>query len=323
MSWWLVYTIAAGSWVAINAVIIMLQRRPAVSTIAWLMVLVFLPIVGLVIYRLIGPLRLERRKRRREPSKRRRRGPSRARRARRRLRAPPARDGRDRARRLAAAARRTVAIYLDGASTYEAILEAVARREAPRPPRVLHLGARHDRHPAARRADRAREGGRQGAHDRRRHRLEQTVEASSSSRCARRASRSRGSTRCGCCKLRLRRPTSAPTARSSSCDGRVGFTGGMNITDSHSAAVGPDYWRDTHLRIDRRRGVAAAAPVPRGLVLRGRRACARSTPSTFPPPHDDGEHLVQIVGSGPDSDAFAIHKVLFTAINQSTDAAAG
>src|SRR5678816_4466309 len=41
------------------------QRRSPASTMAWLLVLALLPIVGWVVYRLIGPQRLERRKMRR------------------------------------------------------------------------------------------------------------------------------------------------------------------------------------------------------------------------------------------------------------------
>ncbi len=40
---------------------------------------------------------------------------------------------------------------------------------------------------------------------------------------------------------------------------------------------------------------------------------------TFPAQEKAGEHVVQVIGSGPDSAAFAIHKVVFTAINQATD----
>src|SRR4051812_28595670 len=47
------------------AVVIVLQRRSAAATIAWLLVLAFLPIVGWIAYRLIGPQRLERKKLRR------------------------------------------------------------------------------------------------------------------------------------------------------------------------------------------------------------------------------------------------------------------
>ena len=48
------------------AVVIVLQRRSPAATIAWMLVLAFLPIVGYVVYRLIGPQRLERKKLRRQ-----------------------------------------------------------------------------------------------------------------------------------------------------------------------------------------------------------------------------------------------------------------
>src|SRR5689334_4393073 len=52
-------------WAAAMAVVVILQRRSPAATIAWLLVLALLPVVGWMIYRLIGPLRLERRKVRR------------------------------------------------------------------------------------------------------------------------------------------------------------------------------------------------------------------------------------------------------------------
>src|SRR5215213_7316702 len=70
MDWWRVLSLAVPVWIAINAVIIIMQRRSAAATLAWLLALVFLPFVGIVAYRLIGPLRLERRKRRRVRAKR-------------------------------------------------------------------------------------------------------------------------------------------------------------------------------------------------------------------------------------------------------------
>ena len=63
MSWWLLITAGMVVWVGGNAVVIILQRRSAAATIAWLLGLVFLPVIGMLLYTLIGPLRLERRKR--------------------------------------------------------------------------------------------------------------------------------------------------------------------------------------------------------------------------------------------------------------------
>ena len=69
-TWWLVYSLVGVVWFIGNAIVIIMQRRPAASTIAWLLVLVFLPVIGFLVYLLIGPLRLERRKRKHTISKR-------------------------------------------------------------------------------------------------------------------------------------------------------------------------------------------------------------------------------------------------------------
>jgi cardiolipin synthase len=118
--------------------------------------------------------------------------------------------------------------------------------------------------------------------------------------------------------LRVRRPDFRTHRKIVVCDGRVGFTGGMNITDSHSAARSSVYWRDTHMRLTG----AAVWPLQRLFTEDWNFAAGQMCPInevTFPAPTRNGEHLVQIVGSGPDSSAFAIHKAIFTAINQSTD----
>src|SRR5262249_15924487 len=52
-------------WATAMAVVVVLQRRSPAATIAWLLLLALVPIVGWLVYRLIGPLRLERRKARR------------------------------------------------------------------------------------------------------------------------------------------------------------------------------------------------------------------------------------------------------------------
>lgn len=45
MNLWFV-SVGVVVWVAVNAILIAMQRRPAASTIAWLLVLVFIPLVG-------------------------------------------------------------------------------------------------------------------------------------------------------------------------------------------------------------------------------------------------------------------------------------
>jgi cardiolipin synthase len=96
-------------------------------------------------------------------------------------------------------------------------------------------------------------------------------------------------------------------------DGRVGYTGGLNMGAEH-LDPGPGFarWRDTHLRME-------------GLAVRALQAVfaidwANATgdgllpPSHFPPlgPGFEGVHLpVQLVTSGPDSDWRAVRQQYF------------
>jgi cardiolipin synthase len=102
------------------------------------------------------------------------------------------------------------------------------------------------------------------------------------------------------------------------CDGRIGFTGGMNISDDHSAKLSPHYWRDTHLRLTG----PAVWPIQRLFFEDWYYAAEQLIPvtsDTIPPPEGEAAtQIVQIVGSGPDTSDFAIHKVFFTAINHAT-----
>jgi len=59
---WIVIALEA-AWIAGMATWIALERRPAASTLAWIFALAFLPAIGIPIYLLIGPRRLERRRR--------------------------------------------------------------------------------------------------------------------------------------------------------------------------------------------------------------------------------------------------------------------
>ena len=68
--WTVTLSLALAAWVVGVAIAIILERRSAAATLAWLLALVFLPGVGLLLYRLIGPLRLERKKLKRTASRR-------------------------------------------------------------------------------------------------------------------------------------------------------------------------------------------------------------------------------------------------------------
>lgn len=101
-------------------------------------------------------------------------------------------------------------------------------------------------------------------------------------------------------------------------DGEVGFTGGMNIGDEyHGKNPKFGYWRDTHLRI---RG-----PV----VLQLQKVFARdwyfatqeqlANPRLFPPTDVLGSNIAQVISGEPTGDFEAFHSVMFAAINQAQD----
>ena len=61
MSWWTIATIAEVAWVVFMGLGIILARRSPVATIAWIVVLAWLPLFGVAIYFFFGPRRLKRR----------------------------------------------------------------------------------------------------------------------------------------------------------------------------------------------------------------------------------------------------------------------
>ena len=317
--WVPLLTIGLAIWVASVSVVLILQRRSATATLAWLFALVFLPVVGIVIYRIIGPLRLKRKRIKRVAN---RRVVHEA------LDALAAIDD-DKAEHLQLARvgmelgeasplrALEIEVYLGGDAAYAAILAAVAaathhihleyyiwepdqigtelrdaliaRRKAGVQVRIVLDGT--------------------GSNNLKKRFLAPLHEAGVDLAWFNPV-RIRS--------LRLRRPDFRTHRKIVVCDGRVGFTGGMNITDDHSASRSPHYWRDTHVRMTG----AAVWPLQRMFVEDWYFAAGTMCPidaDTFPSREQVGTHLVQIIGSGPDSGSFAIHKTLFTAINQSTE----
>jgi cardiolipin synthase len=105
------------------------------------------------------------------------------------------------------------------------------------------------------------------------------------------------------------------------CDGRIGFIGGMNVSERHSARhVGAAAWRDTHLLV-------AGEPV-RKLQRVFLEDWLFATPETlvmgtgiaryFPALRSEHGPWVQIVASGPDEERDAIHKAYFGALTAAT-----
>lgn len=99
------------------------------------------------------------------------------------------------------------------------------------------------------------------------------------------------------------------------CDGRVGFTGGINVCDEQSAAAsGEQAWRDTNVQIE-------GAPVA-GLQLafledwHFATGGAPRADAYFPQVDRTATGpWMQVLASGPDEDSYAIEKFCFAAIS--------
>ena len=94
-------------------------------------------------------------------------------------------------------------------------------------------------------------------------------------------------------------------------DGRIGYTGGLNMGEEHLSGMGVyKAWRDTHLRI-----VGGAARALQGAFVSDWFQATRQKvldSSLFPPVAEPTEDIpVQIISSGPDSKHEAIRQLYF------------
>lgn len=101
-------------------------------------------------------------------------------------------------------------------------------------------------------------------------------------------------------------------------DGKVGFVGGINVSDRYvNRQPGKLFWRDTHVRIN-----GPGVHYLQYIFLCDWNFCAddhlQPNDRFFPPDqtfHNNGNKLVQIAASGPDSDSPTILYSLLQAIN--------
>lgn len=313
---WPILTSLATAWAVIAAGVILLQRRSAAATLAWLLVLLLLPIVGLVLYRFLGPLRLERKRLRRRVA---RQVIADAMQALAWIRAaggdhlqvakvpiamnePPPLHAHD------------LDLYVDGASAYAAILAAI---EAATHHVHLEYYIFEPDQIGTRLRDLLVKKARAGVA------VRLLVDGTGSSRLGRRFLRPLREAGAQVAWfnpvslrwIRTRRVDFRCHRKIVICDGTVGFTGGMNVADAHSAELSKTYWRDTHLRLDG----AVVLTLQRIFVEDWFFATEQVCPETadlFPLGNGVGRHVVQVVASGPDHDYLTIHSTYFTAITR-------
>ena len=303
---WLVYVLGLSVW-------IILQKREPVATLSWVMSLALLPYIGFLIYFLLGPQKIQR--------QRLRRGRSRS--GLEQLAGPV--PGNPECLELARLGQATTGLppssatamqwLVDGHATYEALLAAIA---AARHHVHLEYYIWNPDRTGLRLRDalvaRARAGvavrlllDAVGAGRMRRRHLQPLLDAGAE---------------VGWFHPTGFRPFTRPWLNLRShrkivvVDGRIGFMGGINVTDEENDALRPDAYRDLHLRME--------GPVVRSLQLvfvedwvyaAGCEARAFGA-AEYWPPQDPGPVGAQVLVSGPDSSWEAIHRLHVAAIHE-------
>jgi len=298
---WAVYLIGLGGW-------IVLQKREPAATISWLLGLALLPYLGFIIYHWLGPQRIVR---------------HRVRRARSRASLPPPAALRDdpTARELARLGQATTGLtpttattarlLIDGGAKYTALLADIAMAQES-----IHLEYYifyPDRTGTVVRdalVERARAGVRVrllldavGSGKTRQRFLQPLLDA--------------GGEVTWFHPMRLRWFWKRPWLNLRNhrkivvIDDRIGYTGGINITDDQDERLRVDAYRDLHLRLH--------GDVVRALqqVFVEDWAYATGAPPRLPPPPapNPGAIAVQALSSGPDSAWEAIHRLHVAAIH--------
>jgi len=307
-------------WITLVAVGLILERRSPAATLAWLLALLFMPYFGFLVYLLFGPRRLHRRRRRYGRARERLIQSTRDLRPDQAI--PPHFPDAGMERQLALLLERVgqgapaPAMAVTPLETGDACFEAIAASIAAA---THHIHLEYylwtpDRIGTRLRdllADQARAG----------VRVRLLLDAIGSDRANRhflQPLRDAGVqvawfNPIGLRRLRLRYVNFRTHRKIVVCDGQVGFTGGINVSDAHSHIQrGPDAWRDLHLRIE-------GEPVHRLQFIfledwyfaTGQEPLE---PEFFPHFAEAAGPWLQVVESGPDNDRHAIAKLYFAAI---------
>jgi cardiolipin synthase len=305
---WATYLVWLGGW-------IVLQKREPVATLSWLLGLAALPYLGFLIYQVFGPQKIKR---------------HRLRRARNRL----SQDQRHTADRegectelarlgqattgLPPASAHSVRLLVDGAATYASLLADIAAAREH-----VHLEYyiyQPDATGAALRdalVERARAG----------VKVRVLLDAVGSSKASQRffaALTDAGGEfvwfhppRFG--RIWTRTWVNMRTHRKIAViDGRIGYTGGINVTDEEDESRRPDAYRDLHLRLD-----GDAVRMLQLVFVEDWMYATQSRDivaelSKHPPEPRPGPIAAQVLPSGPDSSWEAIHRLHVGAIHAAT-----
>lgn len=303
---WLLYLVPLCAW-------IVLQKREPVATLSWLLSLALLPYVGYVVYYLLGPQKIKRQTLRRRMARNRLDPKT--------LAGPENEDCTELAllglstTGLAPGTAHSVELLVDGGATYDAIMEAVA---AARDHVHLEYYIFMPDHTGTRLRDALVERARAGV------KVKLLVDAVGSSKLRARflqplldaggeiawfhPAKFRGFAR-SWVNLRSHRKIVV-------VDGKVAFTGGINITDEEDERLRTDAYRDLHLRLigDVVRSVQLVF-VEDWVYASGQTREAFAG-CTLWPRAGEGGISAQVLVSGPDAPWEAIHRMHVAAIHE-------
>jgi cardiolipin synthase len=316
---------AWSGYIAVLSVWIVMQKRAPASTMGWILSLALLPFAGFIVYYFLGPQRLKKQRLRRLRNRAGMQAPADVAWLREAAEeAPPA------LRQLAAlgtaacgnpvSSATSVTLLSGGASTFDAIFEAI--RAARDHVHLEYYIFEPDRIGTALRdllVERANAG----------VTVRLLVDALGSKRMGRRFMAPMHAAGIHVARFhdsrigrRLRPVTNYRTHRKIVvCDGVVGFTGGVNITDEEDRRTRPDAYHDMHLRIE---GSAVrwlqttfledwSYATGEGAHRMVDESLGRMLPQTR-----GGDIATQIVASGPDTPLETIHRMHITAIDSAS-----
>lgn len=301
---WLAYMLWLGGW-------IVLQKREPVATLSWLLGLAALPFVGLLVYQVFGPQKIKRQRLRR----------SRHSLADGKHRTAPGDAERDELSRIATATSGlplssldTVRLLVDGGQTYAAMLEDIRAAE-----RFVHLEyyTFADDRTGTMFLDALVERARAGV------KVRLLVDAIGSATTPKRFFKpllAAGGEFCWFHPTRFGRFWTRSWANLRShrkiaiIDGRIGYTGGINITDEENDALDAGAFHDLHLRMQGDAVRMLHVVFAEDWMYATRSDEVASELGRIPPDADAGPISAQVVASGPDGDWEAIHRLLVGAI---------
>jgi cardiolipin synthase len=319
MFWTIVSSIEV-AYLVTMIVVIILEKRSPISTLAWILALVFLPYVGLIIYFFIGPHRVRRKRMRHNRS---------AIEVRAQLAAEIDRHPTDvtaphrvQLARLAVRASgslmstaKHIEVLGGGKDTFDAIVEAIGKAKTHI--HVLYYIFEGDQ-TGTRIRDALIERAKAGV----KVRMVTDGVGTSLSRKFLKPLRAAGIEYARFNPIALGQFLPRVHLRNHRkvviVDGRVGFLGGINVGDEYNEAVSKrDAFRDTHVRIE-----GAAVRELQFTFLEDWHFATNEVvreQGLFPAPEPGEEQIAIIVPSGPDQEWESIEHVYFTAITQADD----